>query len=94
MGRILIAGVMAAALAMTGAAPAKASDYDDYKPCYKKVICYETVTCWQTKTEAYTKYVTKYDHCGYPYTCPVTCYRTVQVPYKKYVPYVKWVKCY
>jgi hypothetical protein len=96
MGRFLLAGLMAAAMALTGATSAKASNYyNDYcKPCYKKVVCYETVTCWETRTESYTKYVTKYDHCGRAYTCPVVCYRDVQVPYKKVVPVVKWVKCY
>jgi len=94
MGRILLASVMAAVVALTGATTAKASNYNDYyKPCYKKVVCYETVTCWEARTESYTKYVTKYDHCGRPYTCEVVCYRDVKVPYKKVVPVVKWAKC-
>ncbi len=95
MGRIVLAGLMAVALAATGTTQAKASGYyDDCKPCYKKVVCYDTVICYETRSESYTKYVTKYDHCGRAYCCEVVCYRDVQVPVKKYVARVKWVKCY
>ena len=63
-------------LALTGAATA--GDY--CPPKYKYVTCYETVTCWEVRKEAYTKCVTKYDHCGKPYQATVTCYRDVKVP--------------
>jgi hypothetical protein len=74
--------------------PPKKEYYPPAKPActYKKVVCYRPVTCYEYRQEPYTKYVTKYDHCGYPYSCEVTCYRSVRVAVTKYRPYVKYVK--
>ena len=67
------------------------------EPCctYKKVVCDETVVVWVAKEVPHTVEVVKYDHCGKPYTVCVTNYKTIQVPVKKTVQVVKWVKvCY
>ncbi len=83
--KFLLTGV----LGLTGAS-AFAGDYCHYK----YVTSYECVICYKTCTEAYQKPVTYYDHCGNPYCVYQTCYRDVQVPYKKYVPVVRKVPCY
>ena len=67
---------------------ASASDY----PGYRKVVTYQTVTTFVLKEVPHEKVVTKYDHCGKPYTVVVTCYKTVEVPVTKTVPVVKYVK--
>ena len=63
-------------------------------PCchYKKVVCEEYVTVWVTKSVPYEKEIVKSDHCNKPYIVTVTCYKDVQVPVKKCVTVVKWVK--
>lgn len=88
----VICGLAAAVVLSLGlAGNAKAGGYD---PCchLKKVVTYECVISYECRTEAYQKAVTCYDHCGKPYTVWKTCYREVQVPVKKTVPVVKWVK--
>ena len=83
--------------------PPKKDDYtppkkDDYTPpkknyySYKKVVCYHPVVCYEYRQEPYTKCVTRYDHCGYPYSAEVTYYRTVKVAVKKLQRVVKYVK--
>lgn len=59
---------------------------------YKKVISYETCIKYVEREEAYTKYVTLYDHCDKPYSVKKTFYRTVEVPVKVVKPVVKYVK--
>lgn len=61
---------------------------------YRTVTVYEWVTTWETRSQPYTKVVTLYDHCGYPYTVTKTCYHDVQVPVKKLVAVTKLVPCY
>ena len=46
----------------------------------------------ETRTVAYKKYVTRYDHCGHPYTACVTEYKQVTAYVKKVVPVRKYVK--
>jgi hypothetical protein len=59
---------------------------------YKKVVNYKTVIEYKTIQESYTKWVIEYDHCDKPYQVKKTFYRDVEVPVKKYVPIVTWVK--
>ena len=56
---------------------ASAGDY----ACYT----WKPVTVYVTKEVPYTVYVTKYDHCGYPYQVQVTKVKYVQVAVTKYV---------
>jgi hypothetical protein len=72
----------------------KYNDYPEKNYKYKKVTYYKTVTSYVTKTEQYVKYYTVYDCCGYPQQYSKVCYRDVQVPVYKKVPYYKWVKVY
>jgi hypothetical protein len=83
------------ALVLAGASASTAHASDPYCPpgyVLKKVTCYETVVCYETHTEAYKVCVTKYDHCYQPYHVYETRYRDVQVPVKKQVAVVKYVK--
>ncbi len=41
---------------------------------------YQTVTVWEQRVEAYSTWVTRYDHCGRAYRAEVIRYRTVSVP--------------
>jgi hypothetical protein len=87
--RLLTAAIAAVALT-TVATPAFAGGH-----YYKKVTCYQTVTEYETRCVAYEVCVTKYDECGHPYQATEIRYRHIQVPVKKTVPVVKWVKvCY
>jgi hypothetical protein len=69
--------VVAAVLAVSGLGPAvatvQASDY--CPPSYR----FEYVRCYEYRQVPYTVCVTRYDHCGCPYTVEVVQYRTVQV---------------
>lgn len=48
--------------------------------------CYwKTVTVYVEEQVPYTRYVTKYDHCGKPYRVAVIDYRTVRVPVQQRV---------
>jgi hypothetical protein len=90
MRRILFAMVLG--LGIFSAAPALAGDGCCY---YKQVNVTEYVTVYETQTVSYTKEITRYDHCGKPYTVCVTCYKDIQVPVQKAVTVTKWVKvCY
>jgi hypothetical protein len=93
MGRFILAGVIAMALSVSGTNTAKATDYS-HNPAYKKVITHETITTWQTRTEAFKKFVTRYDHCGKPFQVEVVSTRQIKVPVKKVVSVVKYVKVY
>jgi hypothetical protein len=86
-------GVLALVGLVGGTASARA---DGYAPCYhyEEVTAYQTVTVYETRQEPYTKVVTLYDHCGYPYQATRTYYRTVKVPVTKKVPVKKMVKVY
>ena len=75
--------------------PPKKEEYTPPKKnyySYKKVVCYHPVVCYEYRQEPYTKCVTRYDHCGYPYSAEVTYYRTVKVAVKKLQRVVKYVK--
>jgi hypothetical protein len=77
----------------TNTSTARASD--PYCPpgyVLKKVTSYETVVSYETRTEAYKVCVTKYDYYGQPYQTYEVRYRTVQVPVKKQVAVVKYVR--
>ena len=89
--KVFAAGVVATGLTF-GASSAQANGYESECCHYKKVTSYDCVISYECRKEAYQKEVTKYDHCGKAYCEYVTCYRTVEVPVKKYVPVVKWVK--
>jgi hypothetical protein len=84
--------VLAVAVLAVGLARAEASDYCPPRCAYKTVTYYKCLVVLEERTEAYTKYVTRYDHCGCPYQAAVTCYRKVQVPVKKYVACTRLVK--
>jgi hypothetical protein len=80
---------------LSGAATSTARASDPYCPpgyVLKKVVCYENVVSYETRSEAYQVCVTKYDHCYQPYHVYETRYRDVQVPFKKQVAVVKYVK--
>jgi hypothetical protein len=87
MARFILAALTAIVLTIT---PAVAGECYSYK----KVTTYKTVVCYEARQQAYTKCVVEYDHCGRPYKVHKTFYRTVQVPVKKQVPVVSWVKVY
>lgn len=87
--KLVASAAVVSALAL-GASAAQAGD--DHCYVWKKVICYKTVCEYVTKCEPYTVCVTKYDHCGYPYTVHETRYKEYKVPVKKEVAYTKWVK--
>jgi hypothetical protein len=90
MRRILFA--LAAGLGIFGATPAFAGDSCCH---YKQVVVTEYVTVYETQTVSYTKEITRYDHCGKPYTVCVTFYKDIQVPVQKAVTVTRWVKvCY
>jgi len=59
---------------------------------YKKVVSYKTVIEYKTIQEAFTKWVIEYDHCYKPVKVKKTFYRDVEVPVKKQIPVVTWVK--
>ncbi len=84
--RLLTAAVAACTLASV---PAFAGNYGHQ---YKKITTYETVVHYETRREAYQVQVTHYNAYHQPYTVTETRYRHVQVPVKKVVPVVKWVK--
>lgn len=82
--------ILAAALVLAGVGTAAANNYPP--PGYKLVTVTETKIVYETRSVAYTKEVTKYDHCGKPYNVCVTCYKDVEVPVKKTVTCSKLVK--
>jgi hypothetical protein len=96
MTRFILGGVMALALLAGSSLTATASEYCYRGGCkYEKVVKYVPVITYETRTEAYTKYVTCYDHCGRPYQVARTCYRTYEAPVKSVKTVVCWVKvCY
>lgn len=59
---------------------------------YKKVIEYVTDVRYEKREEAYTKYVTEYDHCGKPYSVKKVCYREIEVPVKYTRAVCKYIK--
>jgi hypothetical protein len=59
---------------------------------YTKVVRYETYTVCEYRTETYTERVTRYDHCGCPYTVAVVRTRVVKVPVTKVRPVVSYVR--
>jgi hypothetical protein len=46
---------------------------------------YRTVIDYEYRTETFYDYITKYDHCGKPYTVKVLRTRTIQVPVQRLV---------
>lgn len=56
--------------------------YTSHQPC----CTYKLVKCYETRQVPYAKTITKYDHCGRPYCCEVTCFKTVVVCVTKRVP--------
>jgi len=58
---------------------------------YVRVVTYRTVTCVEQVEVPYQRAVTRYDHCGKPYTATVTAYRTVEVTVTRQVPVVRYV---
>ncbi len=90
--RIVLSAVAGLALGVLGAARSEASDYGRPSCTSKTVTYYKCVVVTEVRTEAYTKYVTRDDHCGCPYQAQVTCYRTLRVPVKKYVACTRLVK--
>jgi hypothetical protein len=79
---LIATGLLGSAVHGLASPIARASDYEAgcAPACH-----YETVTVCIPKTVAYTRYVTLFDHCGYPYQVARTCYRTIQVPVQKCV---------
>jgi len=59
---------------------------------FKKVITYKTVIDYKIETVHITKWVTEYDDCGKPYKVKKTFCKEIEVPCKKVVAVVKWVK--
>ena len=95
MVKLIKTGIAAAVVALGLAGTASAGDYghgQGYGFAWKKVVNYQTVMHYVDKHEAYTDYVTEYDHCYKPYQKAITKYRTIQVPVYKQVPVVSWVK--
>jgi hypothetical protein len=99
MSKFVVAVVAALALSVSVNSVASATEYKN-EYCsetkatwqYKKVVTYKTVIEYKSEQEAYSKYVTEYDHCHKPYQVKKTFYRDVQVPVKKQIPVISWVK--
>lgn len=85
-GFITFAAAVAVAAGLGGAAAAS-----DCPAGYVRVVTYRTVTCVEEVEVPYQRAVTRYDHCGKPYTAYVTAYRTVEVTVTKRVPVVRYV---
>jgi hypothetical protein len=93
MTRIILAGIVALALGVLGTSTAKAGEYKYEGGCkYEKVAKQVPYVTYEYKREAYTKYITKYDHCYNPYQVAVTCYRDIKVPVTSYRTVYYWVK--
>ena len=99
MSKFAIAAAAALALSFGFSSLAKATEYkteycNETKVTwqFKKVITYKTLIEYKTEQEAYTRYVTEYDHCDKPYQVLKTFYRDIQVPVKKVIPMINWVK--
>src|SRR5882672_5616539 len=92
--RMMLKGVLAMVAVVTlGVGVTKAGDtYCTPQYVYVKVVSYENVTVYETRSEAYQVCVTKYDHCGNPYSVYETRYREVKVPVTKQVAVTKYVK--
>ena len=59
---------------------------------FKKVISYKTIIEYKTIQKAFTKWVIEYDHYHKPVKVLKTFYKDVQVPVKKEIPVINWVK--
>jgi hypothetical protein len=81
--------VMAATMLFGLSGSASAGEYD---VTFQKVVTWKTVTTYETRDVLYQKAVTRYDHCGNPYTAYVPCTRTVTVSVTTTVPVVTYVK--
>ena len=64
---------MALAVGLAGASGAAACERPYPQPVY------QTVTVWEPRVEAYSTWITKYDHCGRAYRVEEIRYRTRSV---------------
>lgn len=87
MYRILFA--LVTGLGLFGSGPAFAAGVP---AGYTQVTVTATVVTYETRLVPYAKEVTRYDHCGKPYTVCVTAYKEIEIAVKKTVTYTKWVK--
>jgi hypothetical protein len=102
MSKFIVAVVAALALSIGVGSMARAADETEYKKeydeetkqywQYKKVVTYKTIIEYKTIQQVYYKWVIEYDHCYKPYKVKKTFYRDVEVPVKKVIPIVTWVK--
>ena len=78
--RLWVCGLVTAlAVGLAGANGASACERPHPQPVY------QTVTVWEPQVEAYSTWVTKYDHCGRAHRVEVIRYRTVTVPVTRHI---------
>jgi hypothetical protein len=99
MSKYIVAAVAALALSVGFTSVAGATEYkreycEETKQYwqYKKVVTYKTVIEYKVVKEEVVKYVTEYDDHGKPYQVKKVFFKEVEVPVKKTVPVVTWVK--
>lgn len=76
--RNLVATAAMTGMILIGSSAASAGHY-----CHAPHYYYKTVTVYETVQKPCQHLVTKYDHCGRPYTISVTTWKTVQIPVAK-----------
>lgn len=99
MSKFLVAAMAAVALGVGLGGAVKATEYkcayceETKQYCqYRKVVTYQTVTEYRVVKEEYTQWVTEGDHDGRPVQVKKTFYKEVEVPVRKVIPVVTWVK--
>ena len=74
---VAVAAVVMGSMAF--ATGAQASD------CHQPRCYWKTIVVYQSVQKPCVSYVTKYDHCGKPYSVRVVTYKTIQVPVEKQI---------
>jgi hypothetical protein len=95
----LIVAVAAVALSVGLGGAVKATEYkceycqETKQYCqYRKVVTYQTVIEYRVVKEEYVQWVTESDHDGRPVQVKKTFCKEVEVPVRKVIPVVTWVK--